>query len=201
MAAFAYTTPELIKGYLDTDGSADDALLETCASAISRAIDTHCGQIFHSQTLSNQVLRAQIDRDGLLRCWPETPTMSTPTAAAYRIGVSTSWISLSTDAQYWDIEPRPSGCAVRVLGVSLGQWRDQRVQLKLSYSCGYADRAVLPADLAWYATLAAAAEYKKREAAGGDQTAIPSLGTVTTPRDWPPHVMRGLAPFVREIPL
>lgn len=198
---FPYTTPELIKGYLDTDGSADDALLAVCAEAVSRAIDTYCAQSFYQQNLSNEVLRAQIDRDGLLRCWPEAPTFQTPTAAAYRIGTSTSWVALSTDPTYWDIEARPSGASVRVLGVSLGQWRGQRVQLKLSASCGYASAAVLPADLAWYATLAAASEYKKREAAGGDATAIPSLGAVTMPRDWPPHVRRGLAPYVREIPL
>ena len=198
---FPYTTPELIKGYLDTDGSADDALLAVCAEAVSRAIDTYCAQSFYQQNLSNEVLRAQIDRDGLLRCWPAVPTMQTPTAAAYRIGASTSWQSLSTDPTYWDIEARPSGASVRVLGVSLGRWRDQRVQLRLSYTCGYADRTALPADLAWYATLAAAAEYKKREAAGGDQVAMPSLGAVTIPRDWPPHVTRGLAPYVREIPL
>lgn len=198
---FAYTTPEQIKSYLASDGSADDTLLATCAEAVSRAIDSYCGQTFYAQSLTDAVLRGQIDRDGLLRCWPESPTMQTPTAAAYRIGVSTSWLPLSTDPTYWDIEALPSGCQVRVLGVSLGRWRDQRVQLKLSYSCGYASAAVLPADLAWYATLAAASEYKKREAAGGDATAIPSLGAVTMPRDWPPHVTRGLSPYVRELPL
>lgn len=201
MPAFAYTTPELIKTYLDTSGSADDALLATCAEAVSRAIDSYCLQTFSAQTLTDAVLRGQIDRDGLLRCWPDAPTMSAPSAAAYRIGASVSWQSLSTDPSYWDIEQRPSGATVRVLGVSLGQWRGQRVQLKLSYTSGYADRTALPADLAWYATLAAASEYKKREAAGGDQVAIPSLGTVTTPRDWPPHVTRGLAAYVRELPL
>ena len=198
---FPYTTPEQIKSYLDSTGAADNTLLATCAEAVSRAIDLYCGQTFYAQTLTDAVLRGQIDRDGLLRCWPEAPTFQTPTAAAYRIGTSTSWVALSTDPTYWDIEARPSGASVRVLGVSLGQWRGQRVQLKLSASCGYASAAVLPADLAWYATLAAASEYKKREAAGGDATAIPSLGAVTMPRDWPPHVRRGLAPYVREIPL
>lgn len=199
MAAFDYTTVQLVKSYVDSQGTADDdGLLPTLVTGVSRAIDQVCRQVFYQQTLSADTsARALVDRDGILIAWPATPRITSLTAASYRIAPNTTWSPLNVGLA--DIEPADHGATLRFLGTSLGGWRDRRIQLQLSMTCGYASRADLPPDLVWYATLAAAAEYVKRAAAGGDQTAMPALGVVVTPRDWPPNVRRGLSPFVRHV--
>lgn len=196
---FDYTTVAEVKSYVDSQGTADDdTLLPDLVTGVSRGIDRACRQVFYAQSLVDDTsTRAIVDRDGILVCFPATPLITAVTAASYRIAPSTSWQAI--DVATADAENHHSGAILRFPSVALGMYRDRRIQLKLTMTCGYADRAALPDDLAWYARLAAAAEYVKRAAAGGDQTALPALGVVVTPRDWPPNVVRGLAPFVRHV--
>jgi hypothetical protein len=198
MAAFDYTTVQEVKAYVDSQGTTDDSLLPDLVTGVSRAIDRVCHQVFYAQTLVDDTsARALIDRDGILICFPATPLISSLSAAAYRIAPNTSWQAI--DVSTADIENAPSGATLRFPSTALGGFRDRRVQLKLSMACGYASRDVMPDDLVWYARLAAAAEYAKRAAAGGDATAMPALGVVVTPRDWPPNVRRGLSFFTRHV--
>lgn len=202
MAAFDYCTPDAVKQYLDAGGgTADDTLLARLCTAVSRAIDTYTRQIWYEQLYAPLQIEALIDRDGALVCWPGVPTISTLTSASYRIGRGPSWLSASVAANDIDVLERRSGVQLTLLAGDLGRWRDQRVALRLSMTAGYASADDLPADLAWYASLAAAAEYKKREAAGGDATAMPGIGPMNVPRDWPPHIVRGLRPYCSEIPI
>lgn len=202
MATFDYCTPDQVKQYLTASGgSGDDLLLARLCTAVSRAIDTYTSQIWYEQLYAPLQVEAIIDRDGALICWPGVPKVTSLTAASYRIGRGPSWQSVSVAEADIDLVERQSGAQLTLLGVDLSRWRDQRVALRLSMTAGYASLDELPADLAWYASLAAAAEYKKREAAGGDATAMPGIGPMNVPRDWPPHVVRGLSPFCAELPI
>lgn len=202
MSAFDYCTPDQVKQYLDASGgSADDALLARLCTAVSRAIDTYTGQIWYQQSHAPLEIPALIDRDGALVCWPCVPRITSLTAASYRIGRGPTWLTVSIADGDVDLLERQSGVELTLSGCDLRGWRDQRVLLRLTMTTGYASADALPADLAWYASLAAAAEYKKREAAGGDATAMPGIGPMNVPRDWPPHVVRGLRAFCAEIPI
>lgn len=202
MAAFAYCTPDTVKQYLDAGGgTGDDDLLARLCTAVSRAIDTYTRQTWYEQLYAPLRVDALIDRNGLLVCWPGVPIITSLTAARARIGRATTWLDLSVAESAVDIWTRPCGARLTFRSAAAAAWRDQAIAIELTMTAGYAAIADLPADLAWYASLAAAAEYKKREAAGGDAMAMPGVGPLNVPRDWPPHIVRGLRPYCAEIPL
>jgi hypothetical protein len=199
--AFDYCTAAQVFAYGNSAGNATDpvnepALMAQICTAVSRAIDSLCDQAFSLETYADQRLTGTIDRDGVLSAHPPVPVMATPTAASYRVGADLTWQTLTlTDV---DIDARPHGAVVRFLGNNLLASRFQRVSVRMSYQGGYADASALPADLAWAARAAAWFEYKRRTAPM-DQAAIPEMGIVTVPGNWPPFVLRKLDPFRKMV--
>lgn len=203
MAPFDYTTPVRVFAYGNSAGTATDPVNEAAEMAIivtgmSRAIDTYCNQAFSLESYSNQVLRAVVDVEGVLTCYPPVPTMSTPTAASWRQARSSSWVDL--DEAQLDLEVNPFGCVARVLDQDYSPYRGGRLQMRLSYSGGYANLAALSADfvlamdaLCWWA-------YQKRSAPI-DKTAIPEMGMLIIPSNWPGHIKQMFRSYVRQVPM
>jgi hypothetical protein len=196
--SFDYTTAEELKQYVDSLGSADEDLLRDVVTATSRAIDVWCGQAFSAETYAGEVLPGIIDVDGILHCWPAVPVLDFPTVAEYRFLPVQSWASLPLDSI--DKQEAPSGSVLRFLGYNFFGMRGRRVQVRLTFLGGYATRAALPDDFVWAVRLACAAEYKAREAAGGNSMGGPGFGG-GTPKDWPEPVRRALSPYRRELPI
>lgn len=200
--AFDYTTPTNVFNYGSSKGTSVDPINEAAemqrvVTGMSRAIDQYCSQVFFTQAYSNQVMRALVDVEGVLTCWPPVPTMSAPTVAEYRRGRSSSWIALST--ALLDVEQRTFGCVVRTLDQDFSAWRGQRLQMRLSYTGGYADLASLPSDftlamdaLCWWA-------YQKR-VAPTDPT-VTEFGQLVVPGNWPPHIKGMFRNYVQQIPM
>ena len=197
MTAFDYTTVPAAFAYGGIAGTATDPVNEATVmaglvTAASRAIDRHCQQRFSQESYSGQVLRGVVDADGVLICYPPVPTMSAPTSAAYRAGGTATWQALPS----LDVETANHGCTVRALGLDLSALRFQRVQVQLSYTGGWASSDALPDEFATAATALAWWLYQKRSAPQ-EKTAIPELGVLIIPGNWPGWLRDMLAPYVR----
>ena len=193
-----YTTLDLIKSYGgNVTGIVDDTLIQdTLIPGYSAQVDEYCHQYFGAATYADQVLPAHIDRDGVMVCYPPVPTLTAPTAVAWRYGRLSSWVDI--DASMADVEPRQAGAIVRILDRDYGEYRGRRVQMRLSYSGGYADTDSLPRDFLTACTRLVWWAYKLREAPLS-KTAMPGLGQVVIPPSgWPGDVRDALRPYVRR---
>lgn len=201
MAAFDYTTVANVFAWGNSAGTAIDPVNEATEMArivtgMSRAVDTYCNQVFYTQAYAQQVLPALVDPDGILVCYPAVPTMATPTAADWRLARSSVWTAL--DVSHLDIEQHAFGCIVRQPDTSYAQFRGARLQMRLSYTGGWANLAAVPNDfslamdaLCWWC-------YQRRTASS-DKTAIPELGVLVIPGNWPGHVKQALKNYVRQV--
>lgn len=201
--AFDYTTAARVFAYLNSAGTATDPVNEgaemaTLVTGMSRAVDQWCNQAFSIATYSSQELRAVVDVEGVLTCYPAVPVMSTPTAASYRLARSTTWVTL--DTALLDIEQNTFGCVVRTLNQDFSAWRGQRLQMRLSFTGGYADLAALPSDFVWAMDALCGWAYQKRTASI-DATAAPAFGQLFIPSNWPGHIKQMLRNYVRQIPM
>jgi hypothetical protein len=202
MAAFDYTTAAAAFGYGGSAGASVDpvdeqTVMAEAVTAVSRGIDRHCHQDFSVETYTLRRLRGKVDQDGILTCYPPAPTISAVTAIEYRVGGATVWIA--GDATNADAEEHIHGATVRLLGLNLINLRSARIDVRLSYTGGYADRDALPDDLAWAARAAAWYEFQRRSAPL-DKTAMPSMGIVVIPGDWPKHITERLQRYVKVTP-
>ena len=201
--AFDYTTSANVFSFGGSAGTATDPVNEatvmaSLVTAMSRAIDTYCSQAFSLTTYTLESYRALVDQEGVLTCYPPVPTMTTPTAADWRPGRSSSWTALDTSRL--DVETNPFGCVVRTLDSSYLSWRGARVQLRLSYSGGWANLAAVPADFEWAMRALCWWAYQKRSAPQ-DTTAIPDLGVLIVPGTWPPYIRELFKDYVRQVPM
>jgi hypothetical protein len=199
---FDYCAPTDAFSYGNSAGTATDpvneaAVMQQVVTAVSRAIDGYCGQVFYEQAYSAQVLRGVVDADGVLTCAPPVPVMDVPTVAEYRYGASTSWLPLTVaDA---DVEEQPHGCTVRFLGSNFLVLRAARIQVRLTYQGGYANVEALPSDLAWCAQALSWLTYQRRSAPM-DSTAMPELGIVINPGVWPADIRQTLNRYKKVTP-
>lgn len=203
MAAFDYTTAANVFAYGNSAGTATDPVSEAAvmASAItgmSRAIDQYCNQTFYQQAYTNEALRAVVDVEGVLTCYPAVPTMSVPTAASYRRGASSSWVTL--DTTLLDVENNTFGCVVRTLDQTFLSQRGQRLLLRLSFTGGWADLAAVPSDFEWAMRALCWWAYQKRSAPS-EKTAIPEMGVLIIPGNWPSHIKGMFRNYLRQVPM
>jgi hypothetical protein len=202
VAAFDYCTAAEAFAYGGSAGTGTDPVSEAdvmaeVVTAASRAIDTACHQVFYEETYSGQRVRARVDRDGVLTIPVPVPVVSSVTAVSYRVGASLELVA--ADLSSIDIEEQPHGSTVRLLSTGLLAARSPaRVVAEISYTGGYANLAALPADLRWAARAVAWYEYQRRSAPL-DKTAMPSMGIVVIPGDWPKHITAKLKHYTRVV--
>jgi hypothetical protein len=199
--AFDYTLPASVFAYGNSAGTATDpvneaAVMASLVTAMSRAIDVYCSQNFSLATYTQEVLRAQIDYDGIITCYPPVPTMSAPTAADWRLGKSSNWSALQ--AANLDVEQNTFGCVLRNVNSNLLAYRGARVEMRVSYSGGYANLAALPLDFEWAMRGLCWWAYQKRSAPT-ESTAIPDLGVLIIPGTWPQHLKQAFRPYTRQV--
>lgn len=199
--AFDYTTSADVFSFGSSAGTATDpvnegAVMADLVTGMSRAIDVYCSQAFSLATYAAQVLRAIVDQEGVLTCYPAVPSISAITAADY--GGSGLYTPLVTSAL--DIEQNSFGCVVRTFGGVYGAQRGRRVSVRLSYTGGWANLAAVPTDFEWAMRSLCWWAYQKRSAPS-DRTAIPDLGVLIIPGNWPPHIKTMFKPYVRWVPM
>jgi hypothetical protein len=200
VAAFDYTTSAAVFAYGASAGASTDPVNEATVMAglitgMSRAIDAYCNQAFSAQAYADQALRAVVDQEGVLTCYPPVPTMAQPTAASYRRGASSSWVSL--DAALLDVEDNAFGCVVRTLDQSFLSMRGGRLLMRLSYTGGWANLAAVPGDFEWAMRALSWWAYQKRTAPT-DPT-VTEFGQLVVPGNWPPHIKGMFRNYVRQV--
>ncbi len=199
MTLIDYTTTAstFLMGNVLNPSADDTTLMGSIVTAVSRMLDNWLNQTFAYQAYTAQVLRAQIDPDGVLQCWPATPTISAPTALAWKRTFDANWndISGATVETY----ASNSGSQVRVISPNLIAYRGNRVQMRLTYTGGWATLGAVPPEFEWGCRRACWIEYKKRDQADMGRTAIPELGVVITPGEWPADLKRDFANYKRVV--
>jgi hypothetical protein len=191
-----YTSLANVKAWGNIQTATDDTLLSALISACSAKVDNYCGQVFGQATYTNDTLRAQVDEEGLLTCWPSVPVISALTSASWKLMADTAWtsIDLSSSSAY-DIVQSNSGCTVRFISPELFMpYRPYRMRVRATYTAGWANLAAVPADFEIVVRRLVHWTYKQRDSVQG-KTAMPSLGVVIIPQDWPADVKRDLVPF------
>jgi hypothetical protein len=171
------------------------AMIDTIVTAASRAIDVHCQQVFAQATYTDQRMRAQVTPEHMLQCWPSVPTMTTPTSASYRQLPNANWTTI--DTSLIEVTESKSGCLLQVvadLGINR-QWGE--LQIKASYTGGWT-YSQLPSDFQYAVTSLCWWMYQKRSAPT-EKSAIPEMGLLIIPGNWPNWVRDLLQPFVRVI--
>lgn len=198
--AFDYCTPADVFDYGNTKGNSTDpidarAWVGRLITSVSRAIDARCMQAFSQESYVDLPHVAQIDAAGVLTISPACPVMAAPTAAAYRIGAATGWQTLTlADVE---VTEAPHGAVVRFLGNDLLAMRFKgRITVRASYVGGYANLDALPQDLRLAAIAATWYEYTRRSAMQ-DTTAMPEMGIVIVPGDWPKNIRQLLADYAK----
>lgn len=199
--AFDYTTSANVFAYGNSAGTGTDPVNESTVmgqlvTGMSRALDVYCNQAFSLANYVDQRLRAVVDAEGVLTCYPAVPVVASISAAAYRLGSSSSWVELSTSQL--DTEENTFGCVVRTLDQNFLAQRGGRLQMRLSYVGGYADFAALPSDFEWNVRRLCWWAYKKREAPI-EKTAIPEMGVLLIPSSWPKDIREALRSYVRQV--
>jgi hypothetical protein len=124
--------------------------------------------------------------------------MTAFTALAWKRTSDVAWNDAQRRRQRWRraIEQQRRQAA-RAVAQLLG-YRGSRVQMRLSYTGGWAD-ANIPQDFAWYVQRLCWVEFKKRETAEVGKTAIPEMGIVIVPQAWPTDVKAGLSSYRRVV--
>jgi hypothetical protein len=201
VAPFDYTTPASVFAYGNSAGTGttpvnEAAVMAQLVTGMSRALDQYCNQAFSVATYTAQVLRGIVDLDGVLTAWPAVPTISSITAAAFRVGNSAAWQELT--ASDLDIEEHGFGCEVRLLGRDLSSYRGGRIQVRLSYTGGWANLSAVPSDFEWATRALCWWAYQKRSAPI-DKTAYPDMGMVVVPSNWPTHLKQMFRNYVRQV--
>jgi hypothetical protein len=191
-----YTSPENLKGYIDIQSVNDDELLTALITAYSAQVDSHCQQVFGEATYTNQRLPALVDPDGSLFCRPAVPSISTITAAAWRVRTSATWNVL--DTADLDTCEAKSGCTVTVLETGYSSYTTKRLEIRLSYTGGWTNLAAVPKDFEIAVRRLVYWAYKLREVPIA-KTAMPDMGQIVIPPSgWPKDIRAALAPYVRR---
>ena len=196
--AFDYCSASEAFAYGASAGNSVDpvdeaAVMAEIVTAASRAVDTYCQQEFSTTAYTLRRLRAKVDADGILTVAVPAPTITALTAMEYRPAGAADWLSSGGTL---DAEEHTHGAIVRALGVSFLAYRARRVDVRLTYTGGYANAAAMPDDLRWATRAAAWYEFQRRSAPM-DRTAMPSMGIVVIPGDWPKHITERLRRYVR----
>lgn len=196
-----YTSPERVKAHLHVTGSADDALLATLVTAASRAIDRKCTQstapeaanYFTLETVLEELLRAQVGGDGVLKLWPHKVVVDAVSSLTYRRTPLESWTSVDLDRIMTDgglVQAWPTATL-----------RPGRYYVHLSYTGGYATAVEqLPADLVEAATVLASRYYREATTGLTDALGIAEIGQLVYTKALPVRVVDMLQPFMRKVP-
>lgn len=198
-----YTTASDVFAYGNSLGTAttpvnEAGVMADLVTGMSRGIDRYCNQVFCANTYTNELLRAQVDLDGVLTCYPPVPSITSISAASYRSGASASYLDLQ--ASDLDVEQNTFGCVVRVLSRGFLAYRGMRLQMRLSYTGGWAALSDVPADFEWAMRALCWWAYQKRSAPT-EKTAIPEMGVLVIPGNWPGHIKHMFKNYVRQVPM
>lgn len=175
-----------------------DTVIAACITQASRAIDrdvtnSEAGDdYFKQETVTAQILRGQVDKDGYIIAWLRKPTVSSISAFSYRYGPLESWQDVPVSAII--VEGYEATAFVRAASHS-------RVFVRVTFSGGLATSSSgLPGDIVRAASVLAARYYKEGKTGLTDVIGMSELGTAQYVKAVPLEVKVLLAPYERPVP-
>ncbi len=201
-----FTTLANFKLYQKVDTSARDTLLTRLIQQVSRGIEQECRpNQFGYAAYTNTAFGAVIGLDGVMACQTNTPTVEEVTAAAYKAGNEPPSAWHTIDLSILETEPFPNGCLVRAISNYFNQRDSRRLKMQLTFTGGwhaYTDVAAgtqdagfnLPDDFELLCSRIVSWEFLKPDTAQ-DKTAMPSLGQIIIPGNWPADIKQKLRSY------
>ena len=191
-----YTTSVRVKLALGANETADDTLLASLVTAVSRSMDrkmtgrSTVSDYLKQETISNETMRGLVNKDGCILAMPCKPLITAVTAFAYRWAPNLDWTSV--EVGYVAIEGyRLTAFTNLTRGMPF---------VKISYSGGFATTTdALPADILDIADLLAVRYYKEIKSGLGDAIGVAELGQLIYTKAWPVRVVEMLKPYFRRI--
>lgn len=194
-----YTDLATVKGALRIENVTDDTLLQRLITAASRTVDRLCGQsdratdYFKSETVTDELLSAQVDVNGHLIAWPHKSIITSACAMSYQLSPLQSWQT---------VDPT----LLRTDGHDITAWtylmrQRSKVLVKVTYVGGHSGSwSTLPADLVEATTVMVGRFYREAETGLTDAIGVAELGTLTYTKSWPTRVREMLYPYTRRMP-
>ncbi|HPO87439.1 MAG TPA: hypothetical protein PLN86_16475 [Candidatus Hydrogenedentes bacterium] len=202
-----YTTLAKVKAALGAEENTDDTLLASKIDEASRTLDTtlcHAeADYFKAETVTNELVRAIITKDGAIICWPKKVVVTSVTKFEYRLTPRTPWIEV--DITNVTISNNRQVTAWDVAGI-----RSVPVFVRMTYVGGYgtetwagnpsvATISGLPADVIDAATVLAVRFYKEEKGGLTDSIGVAELGQLQYTKAIPTRVVEMTKPYKRII--
>lgn len=198
-----YTTLEIVKSNLRITADTDDALISSLITYASRAIDRRCtGQpgteahnYFALETVSNEELYANINRNGCIVCIPHKPSVQSVSEFWYRENITKEWASIAVAR--CDIV---GSNKIMAYPTNLSIDFPARCRVKISYIGGFSGSAAgLPEDLIELTTLLTARLYREYETGLNDVVGVPDVANqLVYTKAWPVRLQFQLETFIRK---
>lgn len=194
-----YTDIPRVRGALGAQENVDDAILEGKITEASRTLDqvavglgvSNVADYFQYQASIVEDLRAIINSDGQMVCYPRKPEVTGVGSFQYRATPLQSWLSVNVaHVEYFN-------------GVvqAWGPFPRGRYTVRLDYSGGLgATLDDLPADLINAATVMAVRLYREEKSGLTDTIGVAELGTLQYTAALPTRVVKMMQPYRRMYP-
>lgn len=207
MADLDYTTVQRVKDEMGSETTSTPTILATLIGATSRVIDRKCTGVsdnsainyFRLETVTDEMLMAQIDAHGMIITAPRKPSITAVTALSFRSNPQASWQSVDPSLIWAD-----GGQLIRAYASSrlLSQLPLGRAQIKITYTGGLSvDTAGLPDDLQEVATILAIRYAREAQTGMSDAMGVAELvgSNLFYTKAWPQRALDMLEPFIRRV--
>ncbi len=202
-----YTTLAKVKAVLGAEETTDDTLLAAKIDEASRMLDTtlcHAeADYFKAETVTDEMVRAIITKDGAIICWPKKVVVTSVTKFEYRLTPRTPWINV--DVENVTISNHRQVTAWDVAGI-----RSVPVFVRVTYVGGYGTESTagsppvttlsgMPADVVDAATVMAVRLYKEEKGGLTDAIGVAELGQMQYTKALPSRVIEIMKPYKRVV--
>lgn len=198
-----YTTLAKVKAALGAEENTDDSLLQIKITEASRAWDTTIckaeADYFKSETVTNELLKGIITRDGNIVTWANKAIVNSVTKFEYRFSPRTDWIEADLDAVV--ISNNRQVTAYGIAGL-----RSVPCFVRLTYSGGYGTESTpfvtltgMPEDVVNAVTVLAVRFYKEEKGGLTDAIGVAELGTLQYTKAIPTRVLEIARPYKRIV--
>ena len=191
-----YTTITAVKQWSDIFSAADDEMIGGVIDGYSRLMDEYCRQVLGRRVVTDlyEGVYGVVEASGRLIISVPAPDVAALTAVTIEAPGRTPVTLTASDLR---IRKAKSGTRLVSTGTHYGHVRGRtalHLDVLISGTLGY---EVIPDDLELMARQLVHWGYSRRQTPA-EKTAIPEMGIVVIPTNWPPHVKAGLSAYVRH---
>lgn len=144
------------------------------------------------ETITNETLFGQVDKDGNVNCWPHKPVVNTVLAMSWRR--DPTYTPIVADPRYFVID---KNCVTAFNQIAMRG----RVLVTISYIGGIAlTTADIPEDIQEALSVATIRYFRENQTGLTDSMGVAELGTATYTKAIPVRLLNMLIPYKRVVP-